>query len=618
MMLRLLLPALAALGLAAADPPADAGRWWSHVRFLASDELQGRLTGTPEHRKAADYVAAAFERAGLLPAGVHGYIQPVRLNTRRLIESESGLALVRRGREERLELGGDAILTTRIDPAESVEAALVFAGYGLTVPELNYDDLGGLDLRGKIAVYLSGGPAHIPGPLRSHYQSAQERYRFLGRAGAIGAVVIPNPASADIPWSRTAATRLQVSMSLADPELAGHHGLRFAATFNPERAGKLFAGSDHTFAGLLELANAGKPLPRFALPASVRARIRVERGEVESQNVAALLPGSDPALKNETIVLSAHLDHLGVGAAIGGDRIYNGAMDNAAGIAALLEIAGSLHHARLRRSVLFLAVTAEEKGLLGSRYFAAHPTVPAGGIAANLNLDMFLPLYPMRSVIAYGLQESDLGDRLREVAAPLGVQVLDDPEPRRNSFIRSDQYNFIRRGVPALAFKIGYEKESSEEQIFKQWLKERYHAPSDDLAQARQPPSRCPLHPAPGSVGAGRRRPPRTPRMAQRKLLRTFSHAHGFKKTRIRPIRPLMEASAIALQGLQNAEALLERAATRIARAGATDAAGNPVDVVDLSREMVALILARDFFKGNARVLETAGEMQKHVLDILG
>jgi Zn-dependent M28 family amino/carboxypeptidase len=254
---------------------------------------------------------------------------------------------------------------------------------------------------------------------------------------------------------------------------------------NPEQAEKWFAGSGHSFDDLVALADAGKPLPRFPLHASIRAKVAVERGEVESQNVAGILPGADPVLKDQYVVLTAHLDHLGIGEPINGDRIYNGAMDNASGVATLIDIAQSLNESKpkLRRSLLFVAVTGEEKGLLGSRYFAAHPTVKPGSMVADLNVDMFLPLFPLRSVTVYGLNESDLGEEIRAVARARGVRIQDDQEPERNIFIRSDQYSFIRRGIPALMMKVGYEKGSPEEKIAKTWLKERYHAPADDLKQ---------------------------------------------------------------------------------------------------------------------------------------
>jgi Zn-dependent M28 family amino/carboxypeptidase len=206
---------------------------------------------------------------------------------------------------------------------------------------------------------------------------------------------------------------------------------------------------------------------------------------VESQNVAGILPGSDPRLRNEYVVLSAHLDHVGTGEPINGDRVYNGAMDNASGIATLLEAARTVSEKeqRFRRSLIFLAVTAEEHGLRGSKYYAAHPTVPASGIVANINIDMFLPLFPFRSFIVQGLEESNLADDLRSVAKSIGVEVLSDPEPERRAFVRSDQYSFIRCGVPAISLKVGFARDSPEHDIVKRWRRERYHAPSDDLRQ---------------------------------------------------------------------------------------------------------------------------------------
>jgi len=483
MIRRLVLSAALAAVLLAAAP--DGRRWWSHVQYLADDKLEGRETGSAGHRKAAAYVAGEFERAGLKPAGTDGYMQPVRFHTRRLKEAESSLTLERNGESEELVLGEDAIIGTRVDPAPALAAEVVFAGYALTVPEMQYDDLAGLDLRGKIVLYISGAPSSIPGPLGSHYQFAAERGRFLQRAGAFGAISIQNPHHMDLPWQRIALGSRHPSMSLADPALDPQFGLKLAASVNPAHADKWFAGSGHSFDDLLALVDAGKPLPRFPLHASIRATASVERSEVESQNVIAVLPGSDPVLKDQYVVLSAHLDHLGVGEPINGDRVYNGAMDNASGVATLIDVAQSLNESkpRLRRSLLFVVITGEEKGLLGSSYFAAHPTVKPGSMVADLNVDMFLPLFPLRSITVYGLNESDLGEEIRTVARLRGIRVQDDPEPERNIFIRSDQYSFIRRGIPSLAMKVGYEKGSPEEKIAKTWLKERYHAPADDLKQ---------------------------------------------------------------------------------------------------------------------------------------
>jgi Zn-dependent M28 family amino/carboxypeptidase len=475
---------LAASGSGAAVLP-DGNSWWAHVEALANDGMEGRNTGSAGHKRAAIYVAGVFEKAGLEPAGTDGYIQPVKFKTRTIVESSSSLALVRGEKQEPLALGDDANISLRSDAAAAVDAPLVFIGYGLRVPEMSFDDLAGQDLKGKVVVYLAGSPSTIPGPLRAHYQSAGERWAALKSAGAIGTISIANPKSMDIPWARSTLARLQTSMALADPALDDAAGQQLSVVMNPAHADKLLAGSGHTFAELRALADAGKPLPRFPLPARIAAKVAVDRGEVESQNVAGILRGSDPRRRGEFVVVSAHLDHLGIGEPINGDRIYNGAMDNASGVAAILEVATGLHESNVRpaRSIVFLAVTGEEKGELGSRYFAAHPTVPASAIVANVNTDMFLPLFPLKELMVLGLDESDLGVDVRAVAKDLGLGIQADPEPQRNRFIRSDQYSFIKAGIPALAMKVGYEANSPEAEIARKWTAERYHAPSDDLNQ---------------------------------------------------------------------------------------------------------------------------------------
>ncbi len=476
---------VSAAAAAATDWEAQGRRWWSHVQYLADDKLEGRNTGSAGHRQAAAYVAEQFERAGLKPAGTSGYFQPIRFLVREIDEEHSSLALVRDGKTEPVKLGDEATFSLRSDLAEAIEAPAVFLGYGFAVPEKGHNDFAGLDLRGKVAVYLTGGPPTIPSALRAHYQSSAERWKALKKAGAIGVAVIPNPSATDIPWSRASLARLQPSMDLAEPELQETQGLKFAITINPGGADKFLAGSGHTIAEILAAARHNRPLPHFPLAASFRARVAVRRSEVESPNVIGLLPGSDPKLKEEYVVLSAHLDHVGVGQPINGDRIYNGAMDDASGVASLVEIARALHDAgaRPRRSVLFAAVTGEEKGLLGSKYFTHHPTVDGKNIVANINMDMFLPLFPLRYLEVQGLGESTLGEEIRAVAQENGVQVQADKEPDLNRFIRSDQYSFIRMGVPALAFKFGYIQGSPEEKVFKTWLTTRYHAPSDDVNQ---------------------------------------------------------------------------------------------------------------------------------------
>jgi Peptidase family M28 len=458
--------------------------WWSHVQFLADDSLEGRGTGTPGFEQAAAYMVEQFRAAGLQPAGVNGYRQPMDFEVVQIDETRCTLDLLRDGRAQAVKLGDDAVLGGSAHAAGIVEAGAVFIGYGLTVPELHYDDLADQDARGKIVVYVTGGPAEMSGPIKAHYQSSEERRKALIKAGAIGTISIQNPRSAEVPWSRIASSVFQPHMELSDPGQGVPPPLPVSINFNPERAEMLFAGSGHSFQGILADLNAGKPLPHFPLAAKVRAQVAMTRSKVQSENVVGLLPGSDPELKKEYVVVSAHLDHLGIGEPVNGDRIYNGAMDDASGDASLIEIARAMKDSapKLKRSILFLSVTGEEKGELGSQYFAAHPTV-SGPIVADINMDMYLPLFPLKYLEVQGLGESTLGDDVRAVAAMAGVQVQADKEPEHNRFIRSDQYSFIKRGIPALAFKFGYIPGTPEEKTFKAWYAERYHAPSDDLSQ---------------------------------------------------------------------------------------------------------------------------------------
>ncbi|HWS68543.1 MAG TPA: M28 family metallopeptidase [Steroidobacteraceae bacterium] len=463
----------------------DGRSWWEVVKVLADDKYEGRNTGSPGERGAQEYLVGRLKSLGIQPAGTNGYYQPVDLRSRELEEANSTLVLLRDGDEEPLTLGQQAFFSTRVELAPTIAAPLVFVGYGLKVPEQGHDDFAGLDLKGKIAVVFAGSPAPMPSALAAHYQSLAERWKALKAAGAVGVLGIPNPAAMDIPWTRMSLNRTQPSMALVGADFDETAGDLFAATFNPEYAELLFAGTGHSFAEIADLGKDRKPLPRFALPLSLRASTRLAGKDVHSNNVVAVIPGSDPVLKREYVVLTAHIDHLGIGEPINGDRINNGAMDNASGSAMLLDVARSLKrgHDKLKRSVLFVWVTGEEKGLLGSRYYATRPTVPAGKMVADLNTDMFLPIVPLKVLTVYGLAESDLGDRAAAVAAHLGYRVQADPEPLRNSFIRSDQYNFIKQGVPSLAMKVGFEPGSAEEKVFKQWLTDRYHAPSDDADQ---------------------------------------------------------------------------------------------------------------------------------------
>jgi Zn-dependent M28 family amino/carboxypeptidase len=470
---------------AAASPDWDvaARSWWSHVQYLAGDELEGRETGSHGFDLAAAYVQDQFKQAGLKPAGNSGFFQDVAFRVTQPDSSHSSWELVCEQKSTPVVLGKEASINIRGVEGGSLDAPAVFVGYGFSVPERGFDEFAGLDLHGKIAVAISGGPSSIPGPIRSFYQSSGERWQQLQRAGAAGLVMIANPKT-DIPWERAQASKPKTSVVLADPELDGLRGLNFSGTINPAYADKFLAGSGHSYHELQALADQGKPLPKFSLAFEFRTRTGVTQlPGIHSVNVIGLLPGSDAHLKHEYVVLSAHLDHLGIGRPIAGDAIYNGAMDNAAGIASLIEAAKALRSQSVKRSILFIAFTGEEEGMLGSQYYVAHPTVKLKDIVAAINMDMYLPLFPLHYLEVQGLGESTLGNDIRAVAQLNDVEVQFDKQPPQNRFIRSDQASFVRQGIPGLGFKFGWTPDSPEQKIFNDWIHDRYHAPSDDTNQ---------------------------------------------------------------------------------------------------------------------------------------
>lgn len=454
-------------------PPAGAARWWHDITVIADDSMHGRRTGTADYVEAAHYVASQFKSAGLAPGGTDGYFQAVRLAEAHVVAESSGVVLESGARSDTLPL------RVRITPSSlpSAEGSMVFVGYGLALPGV-HDDLAGVDLHGKVAVYLDRMPRGLNATLFAHGRAS--RWKELERRGAVAGVAIADvlPPNGNRPPVRPG---MRPVMGLADDSL--ERGV--LVSVGGEDADKLFAGSGHTYAEVIALSDSQKTLPTVALTPRLRVHLDILRTPVEAPNVVGILRGSDAALRDQYLVVSAHLDHLGIGRPVNGDSIYNGAMDNASGIATLLETARAFKekHVRPRRSVIFLAVTGEEEGELGSAYFALHPTVPASGIVADLNTDMYLPIQPLTGVFAYGWNESDLGKDILPVLRHHHLANLEDPEPEQVRFIRSDQYSFIQRGIPALAFKVGYTKDSRGDSTVTAWLETRYHKPSDDVMQ---------------------------------------------------------------------------------------------------------------------------------------
>jgi hypothetical protein len=490
-----LLLASAAVAATAADLPAtssvraDAIR--GHVEFLAGDLIEGRAAATRGYDIAAAYVAAQFRQAGLAPAGDNEtYLQTVPLLEATPVLPGSSAKLVRDDEVHTFEYGTDYLPSADFMSASStLTAPLVFAGYCVDAPELGYTDFENVDLKGRIAVILSGAPAKFPSSQRAYHSWSERKWSLLVERGAVGAITVASPVDEKrLPWERMVAMSWSPQMRWLDTDGKPQRAfpeLKLRFRFNRDAATRLFEDAAASFAEIMAAADAGQP-QGFGLPGMLTLSATTGLRRTESANVLGLLPGSDPNLRNEIIVITAHLDHLGRGSAVNGDSIYNGAHDNAVGVAVLLEMARALHvsNTRPRRSVLFAAVTAEEKGLLGSDYFVQAPRNDGRRIVANVNIDMPMPFVRVRDFVALGGEHSSLGTLARNAATAQGYKLSPELAPEEVGFIRSDQFSFIRHGVPALVLNSGYtarEPGVDAATLQRQFRETNYHQPSDDL-----------------------------------------------------------------------------------------------------------------------------------------
>lgn len=472
---------------AASDPAAQRIR--ADVQVLAADAMQGRQTGTPGYDKAAAYVAQRMRAAGLWPAGDGGtWLQRVPLLRATRVEQGAQLAITHNGQTTTLRYRDQYLPAINFDASNaSIEAPAVFVGQGVQAPEIGYDDFAGVDLHGKIAVLFSGAPAGLDNDRRAFYSALGEKLHALAQRGAVGAVFVNTAMDeASLPWARTAQNWQRSGMRLRDASGRGidtYPQLRVVATINAASADALLVGSGKTVAALVQAA-AQRQMRAFDLPARVRlaASSRIER--IDSHNVVGLLPGGGDALAREHIVYTAHLDHLGVGEPVNGDTIYNGALDNALGVSILLEAARRLAGLPLppKRSLLFVALTAEEQGLLGAQWFVSHP--PHGRrLVANLNMDMPVLLAPSIDVVPIGVEHSTLQDLLQQAAKEETIALSPDPYPEEVAFVRSDQYPFIRAGIPAVYLDAGVisaDGVRDPKLALRKFMREHYHQPSDD------------------------------------------------------------------------------------------------------------------------------------------
>ena len=466
----------------------------AHMAFLADDLLEGRGTGTRGYQLAANYVRAQFEEMGLKPAGVGGsYFQNVRFRRIELLRDKSSLVVKPKNGsprtltiEKNYVMGGDPLSADT-----TAEGQVVFVGFGVSAPEFKYNDYDGIDVRGKIVAALYGAPPKMPSAPGAHFSSTEQKLRMAAEHGAIGYISIwagkteqRTPFSEYVRFTRGPALRWLDEKGVPD---GAEPSIRGAARISSSTAALLFEGAPKSWKDALQAAANSQP-QAFLLTTSVAMHIVSRYSEAESPNVAAILPGSDPRLKNEYVSFTAHLDHLGIGDPVKGDSIYNGAADNASGTSALLEMARAFSelHPAPRRSLLFIAVTGEEEGLLGSDYYAQNPTVPITQIVANINMDEVSFLYDFKDIVPLGGEHSSLGAVADDVARHMGLTVSPDPLPEEVYFVRSDQYSFILQGVPALYIEEGLQTVNPNldgKKMQFDWEVQRYHQPSDDINQ---------------------------------------------------------------------------------------------------------------------------------------
>jgi len=476
-----------ALPAAAQQLPPEQARLAADVTFLAADALRGREAGTRDYDIAAEYVAAQMLAAGLKP-GVDGkWLQPVGLATYRPAE-KAKWTLTRGGTAIPLQFGID-FLNQGVPSAPDfqISAPVVFAGYGLVYPEGKRDDYRGLDVRGKIVAIYAGVPDGLPDEVAAHLGDDDQKARLAEARGARAVVIVESlarrgefPVEAMAPYydyERTTWIAPDGKAHMVAPQAP------VVGTLGQAGAEKLFAGSRIRWRDVLAAERRGTRLPTGPLAGTLALAAKTEIRASRSSNVVGLLEGSDPALRGEALVLSAHLDHVGVGEPEKGDRIYNGAMDNAVGIAAMLDVARRFAASgeRPRRSILFVALTAEEKGLVGSSYFAAHPGLAAGGrLVGDINLDMPILTYPMQDIVVLGGERSTLGAAYAAAAETEGLKMVPDPAPEEMFFIRSDHYSFVQAGIPAVSVDTGPGGPGAAAQ--RVFLANHYHKPSDDLS----------------------------------------------------------------------------------------------------------------------------------------
>jgi hypothetical protein len=451
------------------DP--DTLAWWHTTEALSGDDMEGRDTGSAAYLRAADYVQARFKAAGLKPAGDDGtYFQTVPMHQVDVLPDGTSFMIERKGGPlslaflQEISIGASASL-----PSE-FSAPLTFRGY------CGKDAMA--EIAGKIVVCFGTKRLGLP--------PAAERSANARAGHAAGIISVDDPYFSIEPPRWPSPYSRSVTVANADAASTARPNTLPSMTLSAAAFTKLLAGSAQDAAAILKTGGAKEPLASFEIPGTLKVTLHITQKEISSPNILAILPGSDPKLKDEVEVVSAHLDGYGYGTQVKGDSLYNGALDDAAYVALLIQMADDIKAGKLpapKRSILFCAFTGEEKGLLGSHWFVAHPTIPVERFVADINLDQLRPLFPLKIMTVEGLGESTLGQTAREVAASMQIEVRPDREPERGLLRRADEFPFLGIHVPGIGFVFGYDPGTDAERRYREWYEVRYHRPQDDLTQ---------------------------------------------------------------------------------------------------------------------------------------
>lgn len=475
--------------LSAQEVHISGSRIRAHVKYLSSDQLEGRGVGTPGAKLATEYIASQLGAEGVAPGGDRGsYFQRVPLVGCKLLPSAS-LTIEERGKQIPLHLISDYVGGPLTQKAENdFDAEAVFVGHGIIAPEFHWDDYKGMDLRGKVLVYFtneppSENPAFFGGPALTYYGRWTYKFEEAARQGAVAAIIVHTTPTAGYGWDVVSGSwgKEQVQLEVKP----GQPTLKLAAWVTEQAGAKLLASTGKTVDELLAMANRPDfhPMP---LGIRVKGHMPITIRQIQSRNVIGRVDGSDPALKSQAVIFTAHWDHLGVGVPVNGDSIYNGAVDNATGCGMLLEMARAWAElpVKPKRSALFIFVTGEESGLLGSEYYSQHPEVPAGKTAADLNFDAFYPFGRTRNVSVTGADRTTLWPLVQRDAKRLSLSIEPDPEPGQGYYYRSDHFSFARAGIPAFSIEQGTDyigkPANFGKTVFEEYNAKHYHQPSDE------------------------------------------------------------------------------------------------------------------------------------------